>query len=384
MLEQIDTIPWATLIHAYGPASDVPAQIRGLMSEDSQIRERALWELYGNIFHQGTRYQAAPYAVPFLYELVRDPHIPERANILYLLGSLALGYEEEYLPNGFDPAAFRREVAEADAQVSAEDRLAQAKFGWYRNVELECYDAVRQGVPTILPLLDDPDPAVRRAAVYLLAWFPEEAATTLNLVQAKLATEEDEDTLATIILSLGLLARSTEAEAILDGVRRFLVHSKPILRVAAALALARAPLTDDILAILIEAVLEPEQFQHRDERVRFNDGDLVGYACRVLARYGMADRERIVLALCQTLAAVEPDQSLDVTGAILEIITARGTEPIANKQLDALTPLQVQALRAIAEHGGWRVGGAYFANYSALVRAYGLPDSQETLKGYLG
>ena len=58
MLNQLDKIPWGSLKHAYGFAEDVPEQLRGLLNSDSKIRENSLWSLYGNIFHQGTRYQA--------------------------------------------------------------------------------------------------------------------------------------------------------------------------------------------------------------------------------------------------------------------------------------------------------------------------------------
>src|SRR5713226_2305511 len=100
MLEQLDSIAWSELTHAYGSASDVPNQIRALASKHQKTREQALWELYGNIFHQGTRYQATPHAIPFLYELLGFEDIPDRHEIVYLLVSLALGYEESYLPDG--------------------------------------------------------------------------------------------------------------------------------------------------------------------------------------------------------------------------------------------------------------------------------------------
>jgi len=51
--------------------------------------------------------------------------------------------------------------------------------------------------------------------------------------------------------------------------------------------------------------------------------------------------------------------------------------------VDQLDMLQRQTLRAIADYGGWRIDDAIFANYSELVRAYGLPDSKEALQRYL-
>ena len=103
MLEGLDKIDWSRLNHAYGAASDVPGQIRDLVSPNAKKRDHALWSLYGNIFHQGTRYQATAYAVPFLFEIAENQKSPDRHQIIELLVSLALGYAEEYLPYGIDP-----------------------------------------------------------------------------------------------------------------------------------------------------------------------------------------------------------------------------------------------------------------------------------------
>ena len=58
MLEQLDEVAWASLSHAYGSADDVPELIRAPASPDGELRESALSELYGNIVHQGTRWEA--------------------------------------------------------------------------------------------------------------------------------------------------------------------------------------------------------------------------------------------------------------------------------------------------------------------------------------
>jgi hypothetical protein len=114
MLEGLDLVDWNKLVHAYGPAIDVPEQIRNLASHSSDVREKALWQLYGNIFHQGTRYPATAVAVPFLFELLERPDVPDRHKIVYLLVGLALGFEEEMLPKGVDLGELLPVVAEAD------------------------------------------------------------------------------------------------------------------------------------------------------------------------------------------------------------------------------------------------------------------------------
>jgi hypothetical protein len=79
------------LTHAYGAAADVPGLLRALAADDRQARKDAYWELYGNIFHQGTRYPATAPAMPFLLELLADPGTPDRHELLLLLTHLVTG-----------------------------------------------------------------------------------------------------------------------------------------------------------------------------------------------------------------------------------------------------------------------------------------------------
>jgi hypothetical protein len=56
MLEGLGAIDWTSLEHAYGGASDVP----DLLHDLADGRERAFDALWGNAFHQGTRYAVSP------------------------------------------------------------------------------------------------------------------------------------------------------------------------------------------------------------------------------------------------------------------------------------------------------------------------------------
>ena len=86
-MKELDDIPWAQLTHAYGSAGDVPDLLRSLRtaSPDLSGDESPLWQLFGNIYHQGTVYEATSYAVPFLIEPAADPETPDRNGILELL-----------------------------------------------------------------------------------------------------------------------------------------------------------------------------------------------------------------------------------------------------------------------------------------------------------
>lgn len=95
MLEGLDEINWSQLHHAYGEASDVPILIHQLLSSDKTAVDKAIYELFGNIYHQHTVYEASAYAVPFLQELLNTPKITKgtKMSIACLLASMADGYD---------------------------------------------------------------------------------------------------------------------------------------------------------------------------------------------------------------------------------------------------------------------------------------------------
>ena len=91
MLNDIDAVPWGTLRHAFGEASDVPKWIRALASSDRNERQAALKELFACLLHQGTVYDATALAVPFLFELLSSSSTPDRNWVAFLVASIADG-----------------------------------------------------------------------------------------------------------------------------------------------------------------------------------------------------------------------------------------------------------------------------------------------------
>ncbi len=90
MLDNLETIAWSELKHAYGKAGDVPGMIRSLGSPDEHVRRDALGALFETICHQGTVYEASPFAVPFL----QDRQHLALAHVLKQMAGI-------YLVNGF-------------------------------------------------------------------------------------------------------------------------------------------------------------------------------------------------------------------------------------------------------------------------------------------
>lgn len=88
LLEQLAAAPWGELYHAYGPATDVPGQLAAVIVGDEDTREEAWWNLWGNIHHQGTIYEATVPAVPLLFGLADWVEHPDRVEALLMLRAI--------------------------------------------------------------------------------------------------------------------------------------------------------------------------------------------------------------------------------------------------------------------------------------------------------
>ena len=91
ILLAIDKIPWPDITHAYGPANDVPELILAITSCDDDVRNKAWHQLHGNLWHQGSVYEATAYAVPLFLELLKEPTVPSKHRILGYLALLFTG-----------------------------------------------------------------------------------------------------------------------------------------------------------------------------------------------------------------------------------------------------------------------------------------------------
>jgi hypothetical protein len=78
---EVSAVEWGGVYHAYGRASDVPGQLVAVIGGDDETREEAWWNLWGNIHHQGTSYEATVPAVPILLGLAAWREHPDRAQL---------------------------------------------------------------------------------------------------------------------------------------------------------------------------------------------------------------------------------------------------------------------------------------------------------------
>lgn len=414
LLVGLDDIDWAALGHAYGSAEDVPGQLRAVCGQDEGAREAAFRSLFGNIFHQGTRYSASPYAVPFLPRIAVAGPPGSRADALLLLTRLAVDWHDEYdLPLGIDTAAWRAAAISPeenmrwyDEQIAGEtdeERLKNLHEGRAycaaghpvdaREGALRSYDAVRAELPALLGLLGDPAPEIRTKTAYLLGWFPEEADATLPPLLVCLDGERDPACAATVLVAIGLLAGHDP-----DGrLRCHLDHEHPLPRWAAATALARVlvshpaaapglPPAERIAAELAAFGAGPAP----QAPTAHHAGDLHSYTVRSL-QYLMGaaeDPDGILLEIARALPRIQE------TGAVPRPPAVR-TENLLESLFDPadtvpvfaeLSPGRRELLRVLAE----LLTAADFqpvpfgSDLHERFTRYGLPGTRPALRAYVG
>ncbi|MGW1009208.1 HEAT repeat domain-containing protein [Streptomyces termitum] len=246
MLTGIEEVDWASLGHAYGPADDVPALLRGLVSADPGEREAALDGMYGAVHHQGDVYDSTLACIPFLLELVADPAVQDRGCLVELLtsiGGIELDDEDADLDGagGFDPG-------DPESLPAANFAMASA--------------AIAAGADVFLGLVDDPDAEVRLAAPVALASLHPDPARVLTLLRERLEREPDTEVRLALVAAvgrIGLRHSSLAAETVdrLDLLAR--TAREPGLRLAALAQLARcAPgrIPDDVVRRVTELLEE--------------------------------------------------------------------------------------------------------------------------------
>jgi hypothetical protein len=201
LLDGLDSIDWASLRHAYGSAGDVPGLIRALASSDDEQRKQAVYELFGNIWHQGTVYPATAAAVPYLYELLSAPGIPAKSDIAGLLASIAAGsgYLEVHAVGDYGEKRWRKILTEKDKSLEEE-------MGREASETHSVREAAAARLLDLLPYLRDPEPENRRVVADAFGRYPEYKTVTLPELRRALEVETEEEVQEALAASIERLA----------------------------------------------------------------------------------------------------------------------------------------------------------------------------------
>lgn len=193
-LSDLESVDWSSLQHAYGSAEDIPGLIHSLVSSDPKVRKQAIYAAFGNIWHQGTIYEATVEAVPFLVRIAVTAGVPDRGRVIELLAAIAVGTGYVSVHRSLMSSVDGSD--ELDAH-EAEERLHIEAIG----------RALAQAVPDLVMLLDDPDADVRSAVCWLLGRIPARADDVRPSLLERYSHEPDDLCRAAELLSLGALAQ---------------------------------------------------------------------------------------------------------------------------------------------------------------------------------
>ncbi len=388
MLEGLDKIDWENLEHAYGSASDVPQLIRDLASDDADKRDQALYELYGNIFHQGTRYQATPYAIPFIFELIREPSIPDRADLIKFTVDLALGYPEAYLPKGPNVDDWAIDADQLREEAKSEN-LEEVDDDWLKHIDsfIDSYKASLKEVPTYYKSLDSTDPDTKLMSVFALAWFREEAKNSVIKVRNLIKKEMNNNLIANSLICLSMLDSYLEDKSDEQLFRKYLLESKStLIKISAAVALINT-LEEDVdlepvdylikqIPSIVEDNLSPYEFP-------WNDGDLLGYLSEVIKFYAVQSPEVVVPALCKVLSNLTGMKAHNITYSLLWIVFPEIPEEKV-WTLKQLNKYQKMVLKVLAENTNiWKKTDLGYDSMGELMREYRLPTNRLNLRKML-
>lgn len=166
VINELDSIDWSSMSHAYGPAGDVPGWLREMASADPAVRDKALSHFYGAAHHQGDVYPCTAASLPFLFDMAEDPETPDRASIIELL--LSIGRES--LDRDVDAIYFSPDGTESTAHMDSAALMREHADAFVR------YAA-------------DPEPLVRRAAIESLGLFLDDGDRAVERLRGRLPAE---------------------------------------------------------------------------------------------------------------------------------------------------------------------------------------------------
>ena len=211
MLQGLDSVPWGDLDHAYGSAGDVPDLLRQLLDGDPKVRSEALSTLYGNVYHQGTRYPATAHVIPFLIEMCSSAEVPNRYDLLRYWGNLITGFfsvlERPCWGDG-------ERIHDHNGQVL----IPEPNDSWWGDYPATLHQVYRESVKghkVVCDLLADDDHAIRAGAAWVLGCLPTLAQASVPKLEAQLRVEPSGWVRASIAFALGELGGSVPLQRML-------------------------------------------------------------------------------------------------------------------------------------------------------------------------
>ncbi|MEM7164542.1 MAG: hypothetical protein AAF581_03720 [Planctomycetota bacterium] len=209
-LSRLSDIDWNSLEHAYGEASDVPDLLRALAEGDDDERSKALYELFGNIIHQGTVYPATVAAIPFLSSILESRDGDDEGVVMLLAGIAGgSGYLEVHARHERGRRQWEEMLAEKgkrlDIQLENEAQYVSA-----------VRDLMQERLRLLVPFLVKGSPSTRQEVAYALGQYLAQSSALLSQLEEAVEQESDKSVLLQLQESARALREGRRADFATD------------------------------------------------------------------------------------------------------------------------------------------------------------------------
>ncbi|GCE09480.1 hypothetical protein KDAU_68090 [Dictyobacter aurantiacus] len=341
--------------------------LRQLTSPYEYIREEAMGCLSGSICHQGWICPATAYAVPYLIELLREPAVPEKAEILRLLTQIAVTNPD-----------LSEERWRKNAEVPQWNVPEHVPFK-------DACDEVMHGHPIYLALLDAPDLEIRMQAAKLLRHVATLTSDLWAHLVTRLRQESERKARANLILLLGALSSSkTETLAFFTDLVR--EDTDELIIFCAALVLVRLAKDEtpsEVVQLLAHVLLQPSE--HLDVYQELPCKEAISWRAAALGLGHLRPEllQPFVPALQEKLLQAEQLWAMTLAEMLLFIVFS-SKQPADQRQwtLAELTRRQITVLSLISKRADlWDAD--FVPELPDVLRKYGLPDDRQKIAHFL-
>lgn len=157
VINDLESIDWASMGHAYGQADDVPQWLNDMASPDAELQERAFSSFYSAAHHQGDVYPCMMASLPFLFAMADDPCTPDRASVVALIASIGREAVEREDPGSICIGPDGEESTAYEDTAALMRGRGQAFVGYARDADSRVRGTAIEGLGLFL---DDAERAV--------------------------------------------------------------------------------------------------------------------------------------------------------------------------------------------------------------------------------
>lgn len=367
MLDGLDDINWSQFKHAYGNASDVPDDIRALLSPDAETVSDALGRCCGNLHHQGTVYEATAYAVPFLVEFLTLTDFPEKLNLLYYLIEFTNGHS--YL----DVHQRHYDIEERESD-DFKRRLAQ-ELQWVQ----AAYDAVANHLDVYFHLMDEAEEEIRCLVIELLGQLPSNQADILPRFKQTLSTE------TSILVKASILHAMRYFSGVVDDLMPYThVDVPPLMRFCAAESImyrSKDETPQVIIDLLMDMFIPDDVMETQYWELPWQDGS-ISLAISMNIRQLSSERaEACILRIVDKFTSANWEEIVLLTEMLLYLILHDDTGYYVLPSADDLTDLQRHVLENVYQYA--LLPNRADDDLEFYLNAYDLPLNSESFRQFL-